>query len=62
LAPPWTGGFNRISEIPIIVAEDAKVDAIDAARESFARNSIIERGEGRRGGAGNEEATAVDYL
>jgi len=38
------GGFDRIGEIAVLVANDAKIDAVDVAGESLARDSIIERG------------------
>ena len=55
--------MNGVGEIEVIVAEDAKVDAVDAARECFARDRVAESGEGGRGQAVDSrlgEARLVD--
>jgi hypothetical protein len=44
------GRFDRIGEVAIVVAKDAKIDAINIAGESFARDRIVERGKGGRSG------------
>ena len=63
LRPAVDRGLDRIGEVTVVVAKDAKVDAIDVAGESFARDGIIESGErGRRKAAGDGlgEARFVD--
>ena len=39
------GWFDRIGEVPIVVTDEAKVDAIDDADERFPSDPIIESGQ-----------------